>query len=105
LDFVTTPGFLSGPGARERAGLPAGTGPYRVITQLGVYDFEEATKRLRLLALHPGATVEQAQEASEFEILIPDRIAVSAEPTAEQLRILREIDPCGKVIGKSGVRS
>ena len=100
LDFVTTPGYLTGPGARERAGLPAGTGPYRVITQLGVYDFHEATKRLQLLALHPGVTVGQVQEASEFEILIPDGITVSPEPTLEQLRILREIDPRGMVIGK-----
>ena len=100
LDFVTTPGYLTGPGARERAGLPAGTGPYRVITQLGVYDFNEATKRLQLQVLHPGVTVEQVQEASEFEIFIPDGITVSPEPTVEQLRILREIDPRGMVIGK-----
>lgn len=100
LDFVTTPGYLTGPGARERAGLPAGNGPYRVITQLGVYDFNDATKRLQLLVLHPGVTVQQVQEASEFEILIPDEITVSPEPTVEQLRILREIDPRGMVIGK-----
>lgn len=100
LDFITTPGYLSGPGARERAGLPAGCGPYRVITQLGVYGFDEATRRLQLLALHPGVTVEEVQEASEFEILIPDKIVTSKEPTAEQLRVLREIDPAGKVIGK-----
>ena len=100
LDFITTPGYLSGSGARERAGLPAGTGPYRVITQLGVYGFDKATRRLQLLALHPGVTVEQVQEASEFEILIPDKIITSKEPTAEQLRVLREIDPLGKVIGK-----
>src|SRR5262249_23101543 len=36
LDFVTTPGYLTGPGAREAAGLPPGTGPYRVITDLAV---------------------------------------------------------------------
>jgi acyl CoA:acetate/3-ketoacid CoA transferase beta subunit len=100
LDFITTPGYLTGPGARERAGLPAGCGPYRVITQLGMYGFDEATKRLQLLVLHPGVTVQQVQEASEFEILIPDDITVSSEPTAEQLRILREIDPGGLVIGK-----
>jgi glutaconate CoA-transferase, subunit B len=100
LDFITTPGYLTGPGARERAGLPAGCGPYRVITQLGVYGFDEATKRLRLLALHPGVTVGQVQEASEFDIIIPDEIAVSPEPTAEQVLILREIDPRGLVIGK-----
>ena len=100
LDFITTPGYLTGPGARERAGLPAGCGPYRVITQLGVYGFDNATKRLQLLALHPGVTVGQVQDASEFEIIIPDKIAVSPEPTAEQVRILREIDPRGLVIGK-----
>ena len=100
LDFITTPGYLTGPGTRERAGLPAGCGPYRVITQLGVYDFDNAIKRLQLLVLHPGVTVQQVQEASEFEILIPENITVSPEPTVEQLRILREIDPLGLVIGK-----
>jgi acyl CoA:acetate/3-ketoacid CoA transferase beta subunit len=100
LDFITTPGYLTGPGARERAGLPAGCGPYRVITQLGVYGFDDATKRLKLLALHPGVTVGQVQEASEFEILIPEKITVSPEPSAEQVHILREIDPRGMVIGK-----
>jgi len=100
LDFITTPGYLTGPGARERAGLPADTGPYRVITQLGMYGFDEATKRLKLLALHPGVTVDQVQEASEFEIIIPEELGVTAEPTDEQLRILHEIDPRGMVIGK-----
>lgn len=100
LDFITTPGYLTGPGARERVGLPTGNGPYRVITQLGVYGFDEATKRLKLLILHPGVTVQQVQEASEFEILIPDGITISSEPTLEQVRILREIDPRGLVIGK-----
>lgn len=100
LDFLTTPGYLGGPGERERAGLPAGTGPYRVITQLGLYGFDEASKRLQLLSLHPGVTVDQVRAASEFEILIPERVTVSPEPTNEQLRILRLIDPQGLVIGK-----
>jgi glutaconate CoA-transferase subunit B len=100
LDFVTSPGYLDGPGARERAGLPAGNGPYRVITQLGVFDFHETSKRLRLKVLHPGVTVGQVQEASEFEILLAEEITTSQEPIAEQLRILRDIDPRGLVIGK-----
>ncbi len=45
VDFVTTPGYLAGPGAREAAGLPAGTGPYKVITDLAVLGFDETTKR------------------------------------------------------------
>jgi len=100
LDFITTPGWLGGPGQREQAGLPAGCGPYRVITQLGVYGFDESTKRLKLLSLHPGVTVEEVQANSEFEILIADELPVTQPPTAEEQRILREIDPAGMVIGK-----
>lgn len=100
LDFITTPGWLGGPGQRERAGLPAGCGPYRVITQLGVYGFDESTRRLQLLSLHPGVSVEQVQANSEFEILIPGTVPVTQPPTAEERRILHEIDPTGIVIGK-----
>ena len=100
IDFLTTPGYLSGPGARERAGLPAGTGPYRVITQLGLYGFDEATKRVKLLATHPGVTAAQIQENSEFEILIPEHVETTEPPTPEERRILHEIDPLGIAIGK-----
>ncbi|UCC76251.1 MAG: CoA-transferase subunit beta [Anaerolineales bacterium] len=100
VDFITTPGYLTGPGAREKAGLPLGSGPYRVITQLGVYGFDEATKRLKLLAMHPGVTAEQIQENSEFEILIADHVETTQPPTGEERRLLREIDPTGMAIGK-----
>src|SRR5512144_1156511 len=59
LDFITTPGYLTGPGAREAAGLPAGTGPYRVITDLAVLGFNERSKRMEVLSLHPGITMAQ----------------------------------------------
>jgi len=100
LDFITTPGWLDGPGARERAGLPADCGPYRVITQLGVYGFDEGTKRLALLSLHPGVTIDDVQANSEFEILISDYVPITNPPTAEELRNLHEIDPDGMVLGK-----
>jgi glutaconate CoA-transferase subunit B len=100
LDFVTTPGYLGGPGQREQAGLPAGGGPYRVITQLGVYGFDDATKRLMLLSLHPGVTVDEVQANSEFEILVPEDVSVTSPPTDEERRVLHEIDPTGLVLGK-----
>ncbi|MCX7708207.1 MAG: 3-oxoacid CoA-transferase [Anaerolineae bacterium] len=98
LDFITTPGYLTGPGARERAGLPANTGPYRVITQLGVYGFDDSTKTIRLLAVHPGVTVEEVQANSSFPIPVAEPLAVTAAPTEEERRILREIDPTGLLI-------
>ena len=100
LDYITTAGWLDGPGCREKAGLPAGSGPYRVITQLGVYGFDESTKRLKLQSLHPGVTVKEVQDNSQFEILIPKEVAVTQPPTPDERRVLREIDPTGMVLGK-----
>ena len=101
VDFITTPGYLDGPGAREKAGLAKGSGPYRVITQLGVYGFDEQTKRLKLISLHPGVTLDEVKENSSFGIIIPDKVETSYVPTDEDLRILRqEIDPAGMVLGK-----
>jgi acyl CoA:acetate/3-ketoacid CoA transferase beta subunit len=101
VDFLTTAGYLDGPESREKAGLPKGSGPYRVITQLGVYGFDEGTKRLKLISLHPHSSVDEVKENSSFDIIIPDNIKRSPEPSKEDLRILREeIDPAGIVLGK-----
>jgi acyl CoA:acetate/3-ketoacid CoA transferase beta subunit len=99
LDFITTPGYLGGAGGREAAGLPQGSGPYRVITQLGVYGFEERSKRLQVLSIHPGVKVEDVQANSEFEIPIPAQLPVTAPPTEAERLILRQIDPAGKILG------
>src|SRR5262249_59975105 len=66
LDFITTPGYLTGPGAREAAGLPPGTGPYRVITDLAILGYDDDSKRMQVLALHPGVTCEQVQPNTGF---------------------------------------
>ncbi len=100
VSFITTPGYLDGPGARERAGLPTSSGPYRVITQLGVYGFDEVTKQLKLLALHPGVTLEDVRANSGMEIPVSENIETTQPPTPEERRVLREIDPAGMVIGK-----
>ena len=101
LDFLTTPGYLTGPGARERAGLPAETGPYRVITQLGVMGFHEESKEMMLLNVHPGVTVDDVVENTSFKLIIPEKVSITAPPTGRELQLLREeIDPSGIVIGK-----
>jgi glutaconate CoA-transferase subunit B len=101
VDFVTTPGYLDGPGARERAGLPPGTGPYRVVTGLALLDFHPETKRMRLMATNPGVTVEQVVENTGFELIIPEHVGVNEPPSERELKILREeIDPQGLYIAK-----
>ncbi|PWH14375.1 MAG: 3-oxoacid CoA-transferase [Anaerolineae bacterium] len=94
VDFVTTPGYLTGPGAREAAGLPRGSGPMAVVSTLALMDYDPHTCRMRLKALHPGVTVEEVQANTGFDLLLAEQIGVNAPPSAEELRLLRqEIDP------------
>jgi len=92
VDFITTPGYLHGGDSREKAGMLVG-GTYKVITHLGIFGFDEKTRRMRLEGLHPGATVEEVKDRTGFDLLIPDKIQPTKPPTAEELRILRELDP------------
>jgi glutaconate CoA-transferase subunit B len=93
LDFITTPGFLDGPGAREAAGLPPGTGPYRVVTNLALMGYHPESKRMMLLATQPGLTIEQVLEHTGFGLLLADQVEKNPSPTDEELRILRmEVD-------------
>jgi len=101
LDFLTSPGYLTGPGAREAAGLPRDTGPYRVITDLGVMGFEETTKRMQVVSLHPGVTFEVVQENTGFEMLKAAEVGETEPPRDDELRLLREeVDPYRYVIGR-----
>ncbi len=101
LDFLTTPGYLTGPGAREAAGLPPGTGPYRVITDLAVLGYHPRTKRMQILSLHPGVRLEQVQAATGFELAVQEPLRTTDPPSELELRILRdEVDPHRYVIGR-----
>src|SRR6266699_6290327 len=90
VDFLTTPGYLTGPGAREAAGLPPGTGPYRVITDLAVMGYHETTRRMEVLSLHPGVRMEQVRAATGFAIAAREPLLTTAPPSEAELRILRE---------------
>ncbi len=100
LDFVTSPGYLTGPGARERAGLPPGTGPYKVITTLALIGYDPELKRMRVESLHPGVTKEEVIANTGFELLFAEPLLVTPEPTDFELKILREeVDPQGLITG------
>ena len=99
VDFITTPGYLSGPGAREAAGLPPGTGPYRVVSNLAVMGFHPQSKRMMLLATQPGVSVDDVIENTGFDLVIAEQIEGNPPPTEQELQILRgEIDQDGLYI-------
>jgi glutaconate CoA-transferase subunit B len=99
IDFITTPGYLTGPGAREKVGLAPNTGPYKIITNLAVMGFDEETKRMTLESIHPGYTIDDVQKNTDFELLIKQPPKKTEPPTQEELRVLREeVDPFKAVI-------
>jgi glutaconate CoA-transferase subunit B len=98
VDFVTSPGYLSGGDARRKSGLLFG-GVSRMVTTLGVFDFEPTSRRMRLIALHPGVTVDQIHANTGFEVLVSDTLTTTAPPTEEELDILRMLDPKRQFIG------
>lgn len=101
VDFITTPGYLEGGTSREDAGLPKGSGPYKVITDIGVYGYHDETKEMMLLSLHPGKTIQDVKDNAEFEVLIPDSYETTLEPTEQELTMLREkVDPLKLIIGR-----
>src|SRR5512133_3977701 len=74
VDFITSPGFLVGGDTRRSSGLITG-GMYRVVTDLGIFGFEEHSKRMQLLQLHPGVTAKEVQANTGFELLIAADLA------------------------------
>lgn len=100
LDFMSSPGFLDGsPDARQRAGLPPDTGPWRVVTEMALFDFDDETRRLRLRGLVPWATVDDVLAEMEFEPLIAHGLESIDIPSEEELAALRaEVDPTGRTV-------
>ncbi len=102
LDFLTSPGYITGPGAREAVGLPAGTGPYRVITDLAVMGYHPQNRRMQVLTLHPGGTLEQVRQNTGFRLEVADNIGVTPAPTKGELDVLRsEVDPHRYILGRA----
>jgi len=98
VSFVTSPGYVTGGESRSQAGLLGG--PSRVITDKAIFGFDPETKRMVLESVHPGITVDDVLGTMGFRPIVPPQVAVTEPPTAEQLRLIREvIDPQGVYLG------
>ncbi|KRD15531.1 MULTISPECIES: CoA-transferase subunit beta [unclassified Streptomyces] len=89
VDMVCGVGYDRAAGARHHR-IP------RVVSDLGVFDFATPDRSMRLASLHPGVSVEQVREATGFDLAVADEVPYTREPTAQELRLIREvIDPGG----------
>lgn len=101
INFITSPGYLTGGNSRYEAGLPKGTGPYRIITNMAIMGFEDTSKRMKVLNINPGYSRKDVQDNCGFELLWADKITDTDPPDANELRILREeVDPQKYIIGR-----
>ena len=93
IDYVTSPGWIDGPGGREKLGLPGNRGPQAVVTDLGILKFDEETKRMYLAGYYETTTPEEVQENTGFELDV-SKAEKLAPPDSEVIRMIREeIDP------------
>jgi glutaconate CoA-transferase subunit B len=93
LDFLTSPGHLTGGDSRARLGLPGG-GPELVITDKAILDFANPEREMQLSALFPSVAVKDVQEEVGWPLRLAQTIEDIVAPTAEELRLIREeVDP------------
>jgi glutaconate CoA-transferase subunit B len=95
LDFVTSPGHLTGGDSRSRLGL-AGGGPEIVITDMAILNFDNAEREMQLHALYPSITEKNVQEEVGWPLRLAAKIEEVSAPSVEELRLIREdLDPSG----------
>ncbi len=91
-DYLTTPGYLDGPGGRKKADLPGG-GPDKVITNMGMMGFDDQTRQIYLKGFYPGITPDDILQNMEFEIDI-SRAKEMMPPSENELSLLwKKCDP------------
>jgi glutaconate CoA-transferase subunit B len=93
VDFVCGVGWTK----ERREGKIKFGGVTKVFSNLGVFDFDtKKTGRMRLLSYHTGVTIDQIQENTSFELIIPKECKETDPPSEEELMLMREVcDPGG----------
>jgi glutaconate CoA-transferase subunit B len=98
VDFITTPGYIDGPGARERWGLPENTGPSLLVTNKALLRFDPETKEAYLVSYHRGSSVDEVAGLTPWDLKVSPDVHETEPPRTEELKALREIiDPLGMI--------
>jgi glutaconate CoA-transferase subunit B len=97
LDYLTSPGWLTGGSSRSDAGLGS-AGPETVVTDLAVMGFHEDSKRMVLKSFYHGVSISEIMKKTGFE-MDTTGAAVEPPPTRRELKILKErCDPQGLIL-------
>jgi glutaconate CoA-transferase, subunit B len=93
VSYLTSPGNGDGAGWRQRIGLPRG-GPAAVITTKAVLRFGDDGEA-HLSSVHPGVEVDDIVRNTGWKLCIPGEVSPTQEPSAEELKAIREYDKDG----------
>jgi len=101
VEYLTSPGWLTGGDSRRQAGMARG-GPAALVTTLGLIRYRPETHEPYLASFHPGHTAEEVQAATGFALDLTES-AETVAPTNEELEILRKVvDPEGVFLRRRG---
>ncbi len=98
VDYITSPGYLTGYDSREKAGLKWG-GPSAIITNKCIFRFDPVSKEVYLDSVHPGVTAEEVKQEVSWDLKIADDLKVTELPTVEEIEIIRKLDSLRIYIG------
>jgi glutaconate CoA-transferase subunit B len=97
VQYITSPGYLSGPGDREKAGL-YGNGPVMVVTDRCIFEFGEETKEMYLTNLYPGVKADDIKHLVDWDLKVSSDLKEVEPPIEEELRVMRAFDSMGLIL-------
>lgn len=66
---------------------------YRVVTNLGVFDFAGPGNTMRAVSLHPGVSPDEVRANTSFEVFGLDEAEPTRLATGDELDVIRQLDP------------
>ena len=94
VDYISSPGFISGPGDREKYHLP-GSGPFAVVTDKCIFKFHPETKEMYIASMYPGISPEEVQAQVAWDIQVSENLDIIPLPTEQELTLIKTLDPMG----------
>ena len=94
VHYITSPGFGDGGEWRKERGLPGG-GPSRVITSMGIFSFDAATREMILRSYHPGVSVDDIKRETGWPLRVAPDVGETNPPAEAELAAVRKYDPKG----------
>jgi glutaconate CoA-transferase subunit B len=94
VQYITSPGFGDGGEWRKELGLPGG-GPSRVITSMGIFSFDAASREMILSSYHPGVSVDDIKHETGWPLRVAPDVGETNPPTEAELAAVRKYDPKG----------